>query len=68
MLMIIELGTQHIEAKAKVAYLRSNGIVNQNLAFAYVVAVVAENGRYPPTPNGDIRSLFMLFTLLAMQN
>ena len=28
----------------------------------------AENGRYPPTQNGDIRSLFMLFTLLAMQN
>ena len=29
---------------------------------------VAENGGYPPTQNGDIRSLFMLFTLLAMQN
>ena len=28
----------------------------------------AENGRYPPTQNGDIRSLFMLFTLMAMQN
>ena len=43
MLMIIELGTQLIEAKAKVAYLRINGIVNQNLAFAYVVAVVEES-------------------------
>ena len=29
---------------------------------------IAENGRYPPTQNGDIRSLFMLFTLMAMQN
>ena len=29
---------------------------------------IAENGGYPPTQNGDIRSLFMLFTLLAMQN
>ena len=28
----------------------------------------AENGRYPPTQNGDIRSLFMLFALMAMQN
>ena len=28
----------------------------------------AENGGYPPTQNGDIRSLFMLFTLMAMQN
>ena len=29
---------------------------------------IAENGRYPPTQNGDIRSLFMLFALMAMQN
>jgi len=29
---------------------------------------IAENGGYPPTQNGDIRSLFMLFTLMAMQN
>ena len=28
----------------------------------------AEDGRYRPTQIGDIRSLFMLFTLLAMQN
>ena len=26
----------------------------------------AENGRYPPTQNGDIRSLFRLFSLMAM--
>ena len=30
--------------------------------------IAAENGRYPPTQNGDIRSLFMLFALMAMQN
>ena len=28
----------------------------------------AENGGYPPTQNGDIRSLFLLFSLMAMQN
>ena len=33
-----------------------------------VTFTTAENGRYPPTQNGDIRSLFMLFTLMAMQN
>ena len=31
-------------------------------------AQVAENGGYPPTQNGDIRSLFLLFSLMAMQN
>ena len=35
---------------------------------AQYIGIAAENGRYPPTQNGDIRSLFMLFTLLAMQN
>ena len=29
---------------------------------------IAENGRYPPTQNGDIRSLFLLFILMAVQN
>ena len=33
-----------------------------------ILLISAENGRYPPTQNGDIRSLFMLFTLMAMQN
>ena len=28
----------------------------------------AENGGYPPTQNGDIRSLFWLFSLMALQN
>ena len=27
-----------------------------------------ENGGYPPTQNGDIRSLFWLFSLMALQN
>ena len=33
-----------------------------------VVAEIAENGGYPPTQNGDIRSLFWLFSLMALQN
>ena len=28
----------------------------------------AENGGYPPTQNGDVRSLFWLFSLMALQN
>ena len=39
----------------KIIFLDFDGVLN------------AENGRYPPTQNGDIRSLFMLFTLLAIQ-
>lgn len=31
-------------------------------------ANIAENGGYPPTQNGDIRSLFWLFSLMALQN
>ena len=31
-------------------------------------AARAENGGYPPTQNGDIRSLFWLFSLMALQN
>ena len=30
--------------------------------------ISAENGGYPPTQNGDIRSLFWLFSLMALQN
>ena len=33
-----------------------------------IVTLGAENGGYPPTQNGDIRSLFLLFSLMAMQN
>ena len=32
------------------------------------VGIIAENGGYPPTQNGDIRSLFWLFSLMALQN
>ena len=32
------------------------------------VEIFAENGGYPPTQNGDIRSLFWLFSLMALQN
>ena len=32
------------------------------------VTKAAENGGYPPTQNGDIRSLFWLFSLMALQN
>ena len=41
-------------------------VVTEN--FYQPIPLSAENGRYPPTQNGDIRSLFMLFTLMAMQN
>ena len=34
----------------------------------FVSLVLAENGGYPPTQNGDIRSLFWLFSLMALQN
>ena len=33
-----------------------------------LVRMAAENGGYPPTQNGDIRSLFWLFSLMALQN
>ena len=32
------------------------------------ICISAENGGYPPTQNGDIRSLFWLFSLMALQN
>ena len=34
----------------------------------YTTYIIAENGGYPPTQNGDIRSLFWLFSLMALQN
>ena len=39
-----------------------------NVAMAKVIIKSAENGGYPPTQNGDIRSLFWLFSLMALQN
>ena len=41
---------------------------NLALVLPKMISYNAENGRYPPTQNGDIRSLFMLFALMAMQN
>ena len=41
-------------------------IVGPMLGFA--LGLAAENGGYPPTQNGDIRSLFWLFSLMALQN
>ena len=46
-------------------------MVRQGLLPAGPIAghyTVAENGGYPPTQNGDIRSLFWLFSLMALQN
>ena len=42
----------------------------QRLTTIYIIlkALGAENGGYPPTQNGDIRSLFWLFSLMALQN
>ena len=34
----------------------------------FYLILLAENGGYPPTQNGDIRSLFWLFSLMALQN
>ena len=38
------------------------------LLFTLHSQLAAENGGYPPTQNGDIRSLFWLFSLMALQN
>ena len=46
-------------------------LIEQNATDVFSATLLfsdAENGRYPPTQNGDIRSLFMLFSLMAMQN
>ncbi len=42
----------------------------QSMTKAEIIEMVldAENGGYPPTQNGDIRSLFWLFSLMALQN
>ena len=41
---------------------------NNVSAGGFVFIISAENGGYPPTQNGDIRSLFWLFSLMALQN
>ncbi|WP_347354539.1 hypothetical protein, partial [Acetoanaerobium noterae] len=35
------------------------------LMMGFFVLIIAENGSYPPTKNGDVRSLFCLFSLMA---
>ena len=40
----------------------------KELQEVYMRIYAAENGGYPPTQNGDIRSLFWLFSLMALQN
>ena len=35
---------------------------------SYYLIIAAENGGCPPTQNGDSRSLFRLFSLMALQN
>ena len=47
--------------------------LDKNNAITYTQVIpaegkTAENGGYPPTQNGDIRSLFWLFSLMALQN
>ena len=42
--------------------------MNAEKQYLFARAHVAENGGYPPTQNGDIRSLFWLFSLMALQN
>ena len=50
--------------------LQSRGLIiaDTNKAEQALDAISAENGGYPPTQNGDIRSLFWLFSLMALQN
>ena len=42
--------------------------MNPRLRQSFDLRTSAENGGYPPTQNGDIRSLFWLFSLMALQN
>ena len=46
---------------------RVNITVKDELSDTFI-CISAENGGYPPTQNGDIRSLFWLFSLMALQN
>ena len=42
--------------------------LQQDVNARFNIIKYAENGGYPPTQNGDIRSLFWLFSLMALQN
>ena len=48
--------------------LLSKGLNDEATLYYAQETVTAENGGYPPTQNGDIRSLFWLFSLMALQN
>lgn len=78
---IIRGGGAGLEALDEVELLET--LVNMNTAWMYGAghegeklfilniadkAIAAKNGRYPPTQNGDIRSLLALFILMALQN
>lgn len=43
-------------------------LISENASITSREMANAENGGYPPTQNGDIRSLFWLFSLMALQN
>ena len=61
---------EQIVEKAKGTGLSSDFYRKADQYIKYVaekMELTAENGGYPPTQNGDIRSPFMLFTLMAMQ-
>ena len=60
--MVMEINKELIDGLFEQA--QANPRLRQN----YDLRTSAENGGYPPTQNGDIRSLFWLFSLMALQN
>ena len=52
----------------KEAFADTRGKTGGEIVCCTPVGQSAENGGYPPTQNGDIRSLFWLFSLMALQN
>ena len=58
-----KLDIKEIAESAKVDYYNTSAEWHFSRDVGY-----AENGGYPPTQNGDIRSLFWLFSLMALQN
>ena len=60
-----------VERKDKFFIIESNAgfdIKDSLFVNSKIESYIAENGGYPPTQNGDIRSLFWLFSLMALQN
>ena len=58
---------EHYKEVNKKNLLAYKGYLMENFK-PQTVNLRAENGGYPPTQNGDIRSLFWLFSLMALQN